>query len=83
MHEHGLAGPGLDGGDRLGAGVVEHVGHDDVGPLLGEALAAGTADAVAAAGDDRDLAFQPHANSGITCFPISSIDCMTFSWGIL
>jgi hypothetical protein len=48
----------LDLGDRLRAMLFEDVGDDHVGAFVGQAETARAPDAVAAAGDDRDLSLE-------------------------
>ena len=53
----------LDLGDGLRAVVFEDVGDEDVGAFVGQTEAARAPDAVAAAGDDRDLSVEPSHRS--------------------
>ena len=59
MHVDGLAALLLDERDRLRARVGAEVGNDDIGTLLGEALATCPSDAIGTAGHHRDLPVQP------------------------
>ena len=56
--ERGAPAHRLDLGDGLRAVLLEDVGDEHVGAFVGQAEAARTPDAVAAAGDDRDLSLE-------------------------
>ena len=74
------ARPDVDERERAGSDVLP-VRRRRVEHVLVEA-----SEAVRVVGQDRDVVDaveQHHANSGITCLPSSSIECMTLSWGIL